>query len=75
MITHLYTQYLVSILPAATAALTIYLTGPQPTFLKMPKKRKLPVFVRYSSEILEKGENTGPRAEGERIEMERKLYG
>lgn len=32
LFSHLYTQYLLSISPAATAALTTYLTGPPPTF-------------------------------------------
>lgn len=38
VISHLYTQYFVSILPAATEALTIYLIGPQPTFSENAKE-------------------------------------
>lgn len=41
----------------------------------MPKKLKLPKFVRFSSEILEKGKNNDPRAEGEKIEMKTNLSG
>lgn len=38
VISHLYTQYLVSISSVATAAMTAYLTGPQPTFSENARK-------------------------------------
>lgn len=41
----------------------------------MPKTWKVPTFIRYSSEIWGKGKKNGPRVEGARIEMKRKLHG
>lgn len=57
IISHLYTQHLVSISPIATTALTICMTGSKPTFSENTKEMEVPMFVRYSSEILEKGKD------------------